>query len=186
MKEKTNYKGTLLALDVASRVTGYAIFRDGTKIASDIWRLKKIGDLHDFGGLTEKLTATVKKYGITEIVAEDIFRDKDKKLQDAFYILAQCQAITISVSQLNKLPISFISPLAVKAHMNCLRGVYHKLTEKEKQERRAKEKAAMIKEVQRLGYILNSGKDDEADAIGVGITHLELLGHWAHHPQSQK
>jgi Holliday junction resolvasome RuvABC endonuclease subunit len=186
MTEKKEYEGTLLALDMASGTTGYAIFQNGYIKASGIWKFRKIEGYNNFGDLTGKITAAIEKYDITQIVAEDIYKSRDEKLQNAHEVLLQCQAIAISTSQICEVPIYFISPITVKQHMINLTGTYRKLTDKERAERRKRQKAAMIREVQKLGYILNSDKDDEADAIGLLITYLETGGYHIEHPSQKR
>lgn len=175
--KKDIYLGVILALDTASKVTGWAVCKNDVLINSGAWKLKQG---KEFADLLNKINAVIKKYNVTKIVAEDIFKDIDVKKQHAFEVLAECRGIVLCSSQLNNLPIAFISPIAVKTHVLGIR--YKKMNQAEKQEARKRQKLAMINHVQKLGYKLNSSTDDEADAIGVWVAYLESSGYVITHP----
>ncbi len=151
----------ILSLDLASRKTGFAIYDNDKIIKSGTWGLKC---KERYADLYRNLVATIEKYKINKIVAEDIYKDDSKK--DAYERLAECRGVAECVSQLCKLEISFITPISIKQHIYGLR-YKERLTRKEQKQR-------MINKITRLGYKLQHSKaDDEADAIGLLITYLD-------------
>lgn len=170
----TEYKGTLLALDTASRKTGYAIFRNGEVIKSGTWKLK---EKSRFADLLQNIEKTVSKYHITQIVAEDIFKSKEPQKTRAYQVLCECRGIVECVAQNYELPCTFISPIEVKKH---IWGMRYKAAFTREQQKRA-----MIKAItERYGYTLaSSDADDEADAIGILVTFLDNKSCRITHPR---
>jgi Holliday junction resolvasome RuvABC endonuclease subunit len=165
-------ENVILALDVASRKTGYAIYRSGQPIKSGTWVFsfdKRFWELYS------RLKRAIEKYHVTQIVAEDIFKSKDPKKASAFQVLAGCRGVMECAAQLYDLPVRFINPLIVKSVM----GIRREIKGKEIKKR-------MIIEVEALGYQLEKpDADDEADAIGVLLTYLKEKGLQITHPKSQ-
>lgn len=168
---KTEYNGTILSLDTASRKTGYAIYENGKIVKSGTWILKpnvRFADLYNH------IVEAINKHNVTKIIAEDIFKDDSKP--NAYEVLAECRGVVECVSQLYKLPISFIRPIAIKQHMY---GIQYK-SEKSKNAN----KELMIKRIKKLGYSLEKeNADDEADAIGLLITYLDNHNYIIKHPK---
>ena len=162
----------ILALDVASRKTGYAIYKSGQLIKSGTWLFnfdKKFWELYS------RLKRAIDKYHVTQIVAEDIFKSPNPKMVSAFQVLAECRGVMECAAQLYDLPVRFINPLIVKSVM----GIRKEIKGKEIKKR-------MIIEVEALAYQLESpNADDEADAIGVLMTYLKEKGLPITHPKPQ-
>jgi Holliday junction resolvasome RuvABC endonuclease subunit len=156
-------KKTVLALDTASRYTGYAIWRNGSIEKSGTWKLNRNECMFD---LYDRITKTIEEYGITLIVAEDIFQDKDVRKYRAFGVLSECRGVVKCAAQEYRLTVEFISPIKVKQHIwGMWRG--RNLTRDEQKDR-------MIRVITRRGYKLESDNaDDEADAIGLLLTYMD-------------
>lgn len=170
----TTTKETILSLDTAT-TTGYAIYQNGKIIDHGIWRFNII-DRHK--QLYTQLTKTIRKYHITTIVAEDIFKSKDQRLISAFQVLSELRGVIELVAQRHELKLSFLNPLIIKSHMIPSFSYNTKGT-------RADQKKAMINAITRLGYTLNTTKDDEADAIGILITYVEGMRYQLQHPSQR-
>jgi Holliday junction resolvasome RuvABC endonuclease subunit len=168
MKNERECKDVILAMDVASCKTGYAIYQPGKMTITGTWKLNRKKWRKD---LFEKIDGTIEKYGVTKIVAEDIFKSKDERMKSAYEVLAQCRGIVECVAEFWDITeIAFIRPITVKQHMWGMR--YNE--QRSQQLPREKQKEMMIRAVTRLGYKLENDKaDDEADAIGLLITYLE-------------
>lgn len=115
---------TILALDTASRKTGYAIYKNGLIAAHGSFTLKDKGESDNertqsrISALFAKVCNLITKHGITQIVAEDIFRDNDPRLQSAWRLLGMCRGAIISANTANALPpVQFINPQRVKNEM---------------------------------------------------------------------
>ncbi|MDR0976512.1 MAG: hypothetical protein LBL78_01970 [Prevotellaceae bacterium] len=177
MYNKTETTEVILALDTASAKTGYAVYKDGYIIDSGTWTLKRS---IRFADLARQINLTIKEYGVTQIVAENVFKDKDAQKSSAFKILLKCQGVVECVAQSHKLEETvFIQAVAVKQYMWHY-NTYSNLT-------RDQQKARMIKCVQHLGYELEHDKaDDEADAIGLLITYIDTKGYTIHHPADKQ
>ncbi|MDE6223371.1 MAG: crossover junction endodeoxyribonuclease RuvC [Muribaculaceae bacterium] len=167
---KQNNNTTILALDTASRLTGYAIYKDGAIIESGVWRLNTLRKLSD---LESRITATLTKYHITEIVAENIYKSQDTRLQSAFDVLSQCQGVLRCISEKTDTPLTLIDPRRAK------RAIWGYTTSnpRHKTMPRAEQKERMVRAIQRLGYTLEADRNgnpsnDQADAIGIMLTHL--------------
>lgn len=166
-KENTH----ILALDMASRTTGYAIYNGGKIIAHGAW---KISQRQPFKDLADKITRALQKFEISEIVAEDIYNSQDTRLQSAFDTLSKCHGVLNLISEKTAIPLTLIDPRQAKREMwgyTNARPSYRTMPREE-------QKARMIRAVERLGYTLitnrNGNKsDDQADAIGILITFLK-------------
>lgn len=162
MINKKNYEGALLALDTASRKTGYAVFKGGKIIASGTWVIKQ-KDYHK--QLCRNISTSVERWGITQIVAEDIFKDSDQRKSHAYEVLCECKGVVKLCAQLACIGVFFIQPIEVKQQVYGYKRRFNYT--------RAQHKKAMINAVKRLGYKLQSDEaDDEADAIGLIIAYL--------------
>ncbi|MDR0750487.1 MAG: hypothetical protein LBF62_13090 [Tannerellaceae bacterium] len=172
-----NYNGTILALDVASKKTGYAIYEEGEIFKHGTWKLSK--DEY-CGSLASNVEKFIKEYGITLIVVEDIFRDKDVRKDKSFQILSECRGAVQAIADWHNIPVTAIEPVRVKRKIwgyNPSREYYRNLTRPEHKQR-------MILAVQILGYGLeNDRADDEADAIGLMITYLDIYRYLITHPK---
>ena len=162
---------TILGLDTASRKTGYAVYRDGRIIAHGAW---KIDPAHTFSDLEDKILSALGRYGVTEIVAEDIYRSRDSRLQAAFDVLSQCQGVLRLISDKSGLPLWLVDARVAKREMwgyTTARPTHRAMPRSEQKER-------MCRAVERLGYRLGTDRngradDDEADAIGILVTYVE-------------
>lgn len=173
--ERNNYASATLSLDVASYKTGVAVYENGKITQSGTWRLKR---LTRFADLYEKIKTIIERCNIEQIVVEDIFKSKDQKQKNAFEVLAECRGIIELISQQLNLPVTFINPIAIKQYMWNFR-YNQELTRQQQKER-------MIKAVCKLGYKLESSNaDDEADAIGLLITHIEGNSYTIHNHSSR-
>ena len=165
-----NNNTTILALDTASKLTGWAIYKNGAITKSGVWRLNQRKPLSD---LESRITATLSQYNATVIVAENIYKSQDTRLQSAFDVLSQCQGVVKCISQRTDTPLTLIDPRRAK------RAIWGYTTSnpRHKTMPRAEQKARMVRAVQRLGYTLETDhngnpSNDQADAIGILITYL--------------
>ena len=161
----------VLSLDCATK-TGYAIWRNGAIVKSGTKRFhhserKRIKDYEEW------LYNTLTEWGVTDVVAEDIYRTHDKQRDSAFIVLAEMRAITILTSEELGITPAFVNPLAVKKCM--INGTTRN---------RATDKQRMINRVTALVYILETPTaDDEADAIGIMLYYLDEHDLPITHPQ---
>ena len=158
----------ILSLDTASRNTGYAIYKDGKLLDTGVWRLKgktKYWDLY------KHITETITKYGISLILAEDIYKDKSKAY--AYDILCECRGIVeLCAQQMGLQETKFISAMRVK---NTIWGYNPKRYQLHRDFTRSKQKGIMIDAIAKLGYMSpNNTNDDEADAIALLIAYFKI------------
>lgn len=160
----------ILALDTASKKTGFAIYRNDKIVAHGVW---KIDQYKPFSDLEAKILSAISKHKITHIVAEDIYKSQDVRLQSAFDKLSRCHGILNLISEKTQLPLILIDPRKAKREMwgYTTANPIHRTMPREEQ------KARMIRAVERLGYTLSTDRngnksDDEADAIGILLTYL--------------
>ena len=101
---------TILALDTASYTTGYAVYKKGSIRFYGSIRLKNKGKTHTertqgrISQLYVKVCDLISKHGITQIVAEDIFKDNDPRKKSAVEVLAMCRGAVISANTQKELP----------------------------------------------------------------------------------
>lgn len=173
-------KITILALDPASHKTGWAIYRNGRITDHGVITLKGVGETSSertdnrIIDLKNKVCKLIEKHKVAQVVSEDVFRDGDIKHDVASMVLSMCRAaVTIANNDCGLPKIIRYNPQYVKATVwgySASKRVCKNMT-------RQRQKEMMCKAVKELGYILNTTKggtasDDEADAIGVLITHL--------------
>lgn len=171
---------TILSLDTASNITGYAIYRNGKITDSGAW---KIDQSNPFSDLEVKITSALKKHNVTHIVAEDIYKSYDARLQSAFDKLSKCHGVLNLIGEKTAIPLTLVDPRKAKREMwgyTTARPSYRTMP-------RAEQKARMIRAVERLGYTLSTDRngnksDDQADAIGILITHLRAHNIPVTHP----
>lgn len=175
MNTNIENEAVILALDVASRKTGYAIYRNGKITKSGTWKLKTLTPLKS---LYAQINNTIEQYGANRIVVEDIYLDKHedkvtRSSEGVFRRLAECRGIVELIGEFAKIPIMSIQPTRVK---NKFMPFY---TPKDRNDKKAK----TIEIIQRLGYKLDNDKaDDEADAIALLITFVEGFHYPITHP----
>jgi Holliday junction resolvasome RuvABC endonuclease subunit len=164
MSTEYNDDRTILALDVASSKTGYAIYVNGKIEDSGTWRLK---EWPRYADLYEKIDSAIREYRIEEIVAEDIFYDGDPATKHLFQVLAECRGVLRCAAQQHNLSVTFISPVRIKQHIWDMKY-------KKKPLSRTEQKKRMVAAVKDMGYSLKGDKAyDEADAIGLLIAYIE-------------
>lgn len=84
---------TILALDTSSSKTGYAIYKNGKITEHGSIRLisKGVTDTertqNRLGQLYAKVCNLISKHKVTQLVAEDIFKDSDPRKRSAVEIL---------------------------------------------------------------------------------------------------
>lgn len=152
---------TILSIDGATK-TGYAIYKDGRITEHGTKRFRKETRSYEYGCWLEKI---IKEKGVTQIVAEDIYREHTQTKDKAFQVLANLQGVLKYISGCYNVPVTFYNPLFVKSNIISTSSEQHTRTE---------DKERMIRCVtNRYGYSLADSKaDDEADAIGIMITYL--------------
>lgn len=152
----------VLSLDCATK-TGYAIWRNGAIVKSGTEHFHH-SEHKRIIGYKEWLYNTLTEWGVTDVVAEDIYRTHDKQKDSAFMVLCELRAITILTSEELGITPAFVNPLAVKKYM--INGTTRN---------RATDKQRMINRVTTLGYNLETPTaDDEADAIGIMLCYLDV------------
>lgn len=174
---------TILSLDTASRKTGYAIYKDGAIITHGAW---KIDHLRPFCDLEQKIIHAITKHCATVIVAEDIFKSQDTRLQSAFDVLSKCHGILHLISEKAQIPLALIDPRRAKRTMwgYTTSRANHRIMPRQEQKQR------MCRAVERLGYQLNTDRNgnkdnDQADAIGILITYLNAHNLPVTHPNGK-
>jgi Holliday junction resolvasome RuvABC endonuclease subunit len=163
-----------LALDTASKKTGYAIYKAGKIIKSGTWLLTPATNYRD---LLWNLEDTIDDYKVTQIVAEDVYRDKDVRKKAAYQVLCGCRSIVECIAQIKEVPITFMSAIHVERHLELFSYFgtqWPAKTDAQRTARREEKKKRMIRRMKYLGYVLETpDADDEADAIGLLITYVE-------------
>lgn len=169
--KKEQKDNVILAIDGATK-TGYAVYKNDRIIEHGTERFRPTRRCYDYSKWAQKM---INKHGITQIVAEDIFREHSRTKDKAFYVLAKLHGVLEDRNERNGLPeVCFINPLMVKRFM-----IPRMCTKYE----RSEDKQRMINRVTHLGYNLESEKaDDEADAIGILLTYLDAKGLPINHP----
>ncbi|MBP1616945.1 MAG: hypothetical protein H6Q14_772 [Bacteroidetes bacterium] len=151
---------TVLALDQATK-TGYAIYRKGRIIESGTWKLPATNKHFVY---EQKLKETIKKYAISNIVAEDVFFDERRPR--AALSLCELHGILRLVMEMHDMkPITYVEPDQLKKSTTGNRWA---------------KKAEMIEAVQSYGY--TPATDDEADAIAIMLWYLDVMGMPIRHP----
>lgn len=163
----------ILALDVASKKTGYAIFIGKTIVYHGTWRLKSPCYHLD---LFNRITQTIQKHKVTHIVSEDIFMDSSYVRVNVYPILAECKGVVKLAVQQSGITISHCTPIRIKQHIWGMSG--------KRKLGRDEEKQMMIQAItNNYGYALEKpNADDEADAIGLLITYLDNKDYKVEHP----
>lgn len=171
------YNGTILALDTASRKTGYALYRGGKIYNSGTLRMKEVTR---FADLYQQITQLVIDHKITYIIAEDIFKDTDPRKKSAYQVLCECRGIVELIAQQHKIPYNFIPPMRIKNYLIPTIG-YRKRTHSEY-------KDMIIRAVLVRGYVLEKDNaDDEADAIAMLIYYIEGCSKYLiNHPANKR
>lgn len=161
----------VLAIDGATKC-GYAIWRNGVIVESGTKQFNRKKRLTDY---YHWLIEVIGEWEVTEIVAENIYREHNHLLDKTLIALAKMQGVVEMVSEECGITSKFINPLAVKYYM--INGTTCN---------RAEDKQRMINRVTHLGYTLESEKaDDEADAIGIMLTYLDDKNLPITHPKRQ-
>ena len=161
----------ILSIDGATK-TGYAIWRNSAIVASGTKQLnRKNGKrLNEY---RKWLLSTIAEWQVTNIVAEDIYREHNHLMDKTYKALSQMQGVTEMVSEETHTDSEFINPLQVKRYM--INGTTRN---------RATDKQRMINRVTALGYNLETPTaDDEADAIGIMLFYLYEYDLPITHPQ---
>lgn len=184
---------TILALDTASYTTGYAVYKNGSITAYGSIKLRGKGTTDTertqdrISQLYVKVRDLISKHEITQIVAEDIFRDSDPKKKSAVEVLAMCRGAIMGANTQMQLPsIQFINPLRAKNYM----WGYTSSRKDHREMSHEEHKARMCRAIERLGYILNTDRkgnkdNDTADAIGILITYLNGRNIPVKHPNAK-
>lgn len=144
----------VLALDQASKTTGYAIFRDGVLYTQGTFSLTDSSvekRLHKF---KIKIQELITDYDIQEVVYEDIYLDEDNKNVNTFKVLAEVYGVLSEL--LYSLNIYHTSYTASEWKSGCGIKKSHRQTEKKLAQKFVLDK-----------YFINA-KEDACDAICIG------------------
>lgn len=161
----------ILSLDCATK-TGYAIWRNGAIVVSGTKQFnRKNGKrLNEY---RKWLLDTITEWQVTDIIAEDIYREHNHFMDKTYKALSQIQGITEMVSEETHITHTFVNPLPVKRYM--INGTTRN---------RTTDKQRMINRVTALGYTLETpNADDEADAIGIMLYYLDANNLPITHPK---
>ncbi len=161
----------ILSLDCATK-TGYAIWRNGAIVTSGTKRFSH-SETQRIKGYSEWLQSMLAEWQVTDIIAEDIYRETSKQRDSAFFVLSEIRAITVLESAAQHITPTFANPLQVKRYM--INGTTrNRITDKQR----------MINCVTALGYTLETpNADDEADAIGIMLYYLDAHNLPITHPK---
>lgn len=174
MNKNINKEQVILSIDGATK-TGYAIYKNKKIIEHGTKHFTPSRRIFQYG---EWLLETINKWQITHIAAEDIFREHNHTKDTAFHVLSKMQGILEYISYKNNIELTLLNPLQVKSKIiPRFRTKYN----------RDEDKQRMINRIKRLGYQMESDKaDDEADAIGILIAHLDNRNLPVTHPNETK
>lgn len=166
-------KQVILSIDGATK-TGWVVYKNGVITEHGTKAFKPKSRLLDYGNWLNRM---IKKYKVTDIVAENVFREHSRTKDKAFWALANMQGVLVYVAESSNIPTTFVNPLQVKGYM--IPSI--------KQHERTEDKQRMIRRVKSLGYQLANDKaDDEADAIGILLTYLYNKNLPVTHPKDMK
>lgn len=154
--------GAILALDGASRKTGFAVYRGGVVIKSGVWALNS---KHKHLDLYNHIADTITQYHVTKVVAEDIYKDNGKP--SAWKMLGECRGVIELATQQAGVTLHYLTPVVVKHE------IWHYTKAKHGTMSRTDQKQRMCNAITAKGFNLTGG-DDEADAIGLLISWLTL------------
>lgn len=150
----------LLALDQSSNITGWAVFKDDSLIATGtIQTTQGIALGNKLVELVRQTNNIIKQYNINEVILENIQMQNNT---NTYRVLAEVLgALEIFLSSLN-ITYSIIGASSWKSILG-IKGT-----------NRAQQKAnAYAYVVQRFGVELHS--QDEADAVCIGAAHLNMV-----------
>lgn len=172
-------KRIILSLDQATH-TGFAIYKGRQIIKSGTIYLNPLNREKD---LMEFLTTTCKRYKVTDIVAEDIYKKKGK--EHAFVILSSLKGVINLYDQTNKTTLTYQPAIMMQRHVlgHVIDGADYKrklLQAKGNKQKisqieadhRSEVKTWVKRRIQNIGYTLTSDRDDESDAIGHLLLYL--------------
>ena len=151
----------VLALDQASRTTGYSIWKDdqlikyGKIIYDDkdaLTRIVKLGD---------RIDEIISKLSIDNLVIENIQLEHGTNNVAAFQILAQLQGVLAYVAHKNNIPITILRPTEWRSICNFLKN--------NDVHRAAQKKKAQDWVMQEFN---EKCTQDEAEAICIGYAYL--------------
>lgn len=141
----------LLSLDLSTTKTGYAIFIGNNLVLSDVVSSKNKDWLTRVKYMAETLKTLCKVYSVTHVVIEDTFSKSNintlKKL---------CFSQGYILASLGEVEFLQVYPLSWKAYFGLTSSKH-----------RANQKQASLSMAETL-FIVNSGTDDESDAILMG------------------
>lgn len=155
----------VLALDQASKVSGYAIFQDGKFVKCGIikatasWPLGK-----RLVYIADNIEKLIKEYNIDEIVCEDVIleeQDKNTIGFKTFKALAEVLGVVVQIAYRNNKPIEIISANEWRRKLGIRTG---------RGQKREIVKAADIAFVHKTLGI--SPTEDECDAVCIGYAYL--------------
>lgn len=152
---------TLLALDQATKITGWAIFKDNK--LTDYGKFDA-GQYDDMGDrlyyIRKQLVELINKYDVDEVVFEDIqFQNNVTNNVDTFKKLAEVFGVVYELCVELKLP-----------HTSVLASVWKSTLGIKGKDRTAQKRAAQQWVVDTYGI---KPTQDEADAIAIGAHHLK-------------
>ena len=129
-------KDVILSIDGATK-TGWAIYENGKIIKHGTKRFAQKTRIPQYGSW---LLDMIGKYGVTHVVAENVYREHSRTEDKAFWVLANMQGVLEYITGTNNVPCTLINPLMVKSYM--IPSVQHNRNE---------DKARMINRVKHLG-----------------------------------
>lgn len=151
---------TILALDVSTTSTGYAIYVDDKLARYGFFKPKEKDWLSRVRKMSEELQTLKSEFNITTVVIEDTFFLKNIKT-----VKKLCLAQGILLGQLHEANLIQVFPNTWKKHFGLGKG---KAT-------RDEQKQTSISVAETMFLISNRLNDDEADAILMGRYVQETL-----------
>lgn len=151
----------LLALDLSTKSTGYAFFKDGKILEYGCFTQNSKNVLNRIDSITEEIKNIITKYKIDKIVAEEVLPESVGNNQKTYKALIYLQAaVALMVNRELGIEIEFIgaSSWRSKLGIHTGRGL-----------RRDTLKEADINYARTHCGIADLINDDEADAICIGL-----------------
>lgn len=149
----------ILALDMSTKSTGYAIFQDGKLIDYGCLTASNVNTLDRIKNMAQKIASVITNNKITEIVAEQVAPDFGSRVYKPLLYL-QCQLEYFVHNSNMPIKINYLFPNTWRKTLGIpVRGGRDAL------------KASDIKFVQDK-YHLDITNDDIADAICIGLSYI--------------
>ena len=118
VKEKKGESNTLLALDVSTSSTGWAIFENGKLIHCGTIKLSNKDTVKRISSMTNRIDCLIKTHNIKQVAIEDVYFKNG--FIDAHAILNVIKGAIMYMLSLNGLKAEYIAPVTWKRHFGII------------------------------------------------------------------